>query len=317
MLTVLLPQLPLSEAELAKLFGAMAHESTRGVSWSEFRAFWHIKQTQLHRAFQALDANNNGKIDPAELTAALGDLRLRCDERTVRTMVAQMDTDGDGSITFAEFQALVMLFPNTDDLDAILRSWESVADAIDVGDTSQSKPRDLHANTRNVIVAGAVAGTISRTATAPFDRLKVLLQAGASVNGVPITGMAQGLRAIYGENGMRSFFRGNFVNCVKIAPESSVKFFAFDHFKRLLGDPDSAVQRFAAGAAAGVSSQLSIYPMEVVKVRPRGGSGANRLTRTQTRLSVAPKAYTGIVDCFVKIRAQEGVRGFYKGVGPR
>ena len=35
------------------------------------------------------------------------------------------------------------------------------------------------------------------------------------------------------EGGVKSLWRGNFVNCVKIAPESSIKFFAYEHVRQL------------------------------------------------------------------------------------
>ena len=53
----------------------------------------------------------------------------------------------------------------------------------------------------------------------------------------------------------------------QIAPESAIKFAAYDTFKRLIkGDADRDIQiweRFLAGSLAGGVSQSTIYPLEV------------------------------------------------------
>jgi solute carrier family 25 phosphate transporter 23/24/25/41 len=55
----------------------------------------------------------------------------------------------------------------------------------------------------------------------------------------------------------------------QIAPESALKFAAYDTFKRLIkGDADRDIQtweRFLAGSLAGGVSQSAIYPLEVNK----------------------------------------------------
>jgi len=59
-----------------------------------------------------------------------------------------------------------------------------------------------------------------------------------------------------------------FFSLVKIAPESALKFAAYDTFKRLIkGDADRDIQtweRFLAGSMAGGVSQSAIYPLEVI-----------------------------------------------------
>jgi hypothetical protein len=59
----------------------------------------------------------------------------------------------------------------------------------------------------------------------------------------------------------------NIFSLIKIAPESALKFAAYDTFKRLIkGDADRDIQtweRFLAGSMAGGVSQSAIYPLEV------------------------------------------------------
>ena len=102
---------------------------------------------------------------------------------------------------------------------------------------------------------------------------------------------------------MRGFFRGNGTNVIKIAPESAVKFLAYERIKMLVSrDPKNltGAERFIAGALAGVVSQTAIYPLEV----------------TKTRLAlVAPGTYNGIADCLTKIYTREGSRALFRGLG--
>ncbi len=95
-----------------------------------------------------------------------------------------------------------------------------------------------------------------------------------------------GLRYLLNEGGVRSLWRGNGVNVVKIAPESALKFMAYEQVghlctsyvsrfshvtgsiqvKRLIkrDQPEiSLPERFLAGSAAGSISQSCIYPLEV------------------------------------------------------
>ncbi|XP_058625858.1 calcium-binding mitochondrial carrier protein SCaMC-3b isoform X3 [Onychostoma macrolepis] len=152
------------------------------------------------------------------------------------------------------------------------------------------------------LVAGAIAGAVSRTGTAPLDRLKVFLQVHGS-SGVSLFG---GLWGMVQEGGLRSLWRGNGINVLKIAPESAIKFMAYEQIKWLIrGSKESGSlrvqERFIAGSLAGATAQTIIYPMEVLKTR---------LTLRKTG------QYSGMADCAKQILRKEGVRAFYKGYLP-
>lgn len=59
--------------------------------------------------------------------------------------------------------------------------------------------------------------------------------------------------------------------------------------------------QLVAGAVAGVSELLTMYPLDVVK------------TRLQLQVS---KEYTSIIDCFSKIIQKEGIKTLYRGILP-
>lgn len=69
------------------------------------------------------------------------------------------------------------------------------------------------------------------------------------------------------EGGLQSLWRGNGINVLKIAPESAIKFMAYEQAKRAIRwnrtRELSMFERFAAGSIAGGISQTVIYPLEV------------------------------------------------------
>jgi solute carrier family 25 phosphate transporter 23/24/25/41 len=115
------------------------------------------------------------------------------------------------------------------------------------------------------LIAGAVAGGISRTTTAPFDRLKTVMQAVGNRKQISIVG---GFQYMLNEGGLTSLWRGNGMNVLKIAPEAALKFAFYEELKFLiLGDAKRDVnigERFISGSIAGAMAQTIIYPMEVI-----------------------------------------------------
>lgn len=275
------------------------------ISYTQFKQFVEGREKELLEVFQEIDRNGNGVLEPSEVDAALRKLGYESSAERVVHMIAQLDSNEDGLVDFLEFKRLTLLMPSAR-VEDVFSVWGSFADTLDLGETSATP---LHADVflsweGKVLVAGGVAGAVSRTATAPFDRLKVLLQAGARIDGRPVAGIVDGMRAIYREGGLAAFFRGNGTNIVKIMPESAVKFFAFEWLRKaIVKDPANVTvpERFVAGALAGVTAQTAIYPLEVAK----------------TRLGVAPSnTYRGLVHCLSVTARDGGARALYRGLAP-
>ncbi|KAI2634417.1 mitochondrial carrier [Hypomontagnella submonticulosa] len=177
-------------------------------------------------------------------------------------------------------------------------------------------------------IAGAVAGGISRTATAPLDRLKVYLLvnttsnanvvADAAKQGQPIRALKHAGRPLltaiadlYRAGGVRGFFAGNGLNVVKIMPETAIRFGAYEAAKKTLasleGHDDThsinPYSRFVAGGVAGMTAQFCVYPLDTLKFRLQseyvsGGARGNALL-----LETARKMWT-----------EGGMRAAYRGV---
>ena len=93
-------------------------------------------------------------------------------------------------------------------------------------------------------MAGGIAGVVSRTATAPLDRLKVYLIAQVGVkddainhakSGAPLKAaktagrpLVEAMKTLWRMGGIRSLFAGNGLNVVKVMPESAIKFGSYE-----------------------------------------------------------------------------------------
>ncbi|CAK9143196.1 unnamed protein product [Ilex paraguariensis] len=161
------------------------------------------------------------------------------------------------------------------------------------------------------LFAGGVAGGVSRTAVAPLERLKILLQV-QNPHNIKYSGTVQGLKYIWRTEGFRGLFKGNGTNCARIVPNSAVKFFSYEEAsKRILwlyrqqpGKEDAELTpllRLGAGACAGIIAMSATYPMDMVR---------GRLT-VQTENS--PRQYRGIFHALTTVFREEGPRALYKG----
>ncbi|WFD24520.1 hypothetical protein MEQU1_003222 [Malassezia equina] len=174
------------------------------------------------------------------------------------------------------------------------------------------------------LLAGGIAGAVSRTATAPFDRVKIYLITSQAVSPAAASGVAvrpprmsaigQGIWSIYQEGGLRGFWLGNGLNCMKIIPESAIKFFTYEYMKRFFaryvdGKSDSrdisGMSRFISGGLGGMTSQLSIYPIETLKTRLMSSMSNPGHVRGMRLLGQTAR----------EMWARGGLRAYYSGLG--
>lgn len=120
---------------------------------------------------------------------------------------------------------------------------------------------------------------------------------------IPITSVRHAISAILKDGGVPAFWRGNAVNCVKVAPETAMRMLTYEQAKRLVAqDPDNItlLERFAAGATAGMTAQVAIYPLELLK----------------TRIALSGRGqYHGLMHCWRSVIASEGPLALYRGLG--
>jgi len=167
-------------------------------------------------------------------------------------------------------------------------------------------------------IAGAGTGIITKSITAPVERIKILFQVqGIKALKANLTGVVRGGtviidQPIYGrtlwsvfskilrDDGFKGLWRGNLTNCVRVMPTYATKFGSNGIFKKIF-----KVQRkksgflplILCGACAGATTVSLTYPFELVRTRLAFGYHMDA-------------RYNGIFDLIKKTYSQEGIRGF-------
>ncbi|ORY39438.1 mitochondrial carrier [Rhizoclosmatium globosum] len=118
--------------------------------------------------------------------------------------------------------------------------------------------------------AGGVSGAVSKTLTAPIERVKLVIQTQDAnpkiISGeVPrYTGIGNAFSRIYSEQGLGAFWRGNLTNCIRYFPTQAINLASKDFFKGLFPrySPKTEFWSFfaanmASGGLAGASPSPS------------------------------------------------------------
>ncbi|XWS56634.1 hypothetical protein CRYUN_Cryun09bG0102800 [Craigia yunnanensis] len=169
--------------------------------------------------------------------------------------------------------------------------------------------------TLSQLLAGGVAGALSKTCTAPLARLTILFQVQGMHSDAATLRKARiwhEASRIVGEEGFRAFWKGNLVTIAHRLPYSSLNFYAYERYKKLLyllpglesrGGNMSAnlCINFVAGGLAGTTAASATYPLDLVRTR----------LAAQTNVIY----YRGIWHALQTICKEEGVLGLYKGLG--
>ncbi|KAF9973785.1 hypothetical protein BGZ73_002973 [Actinomortierella ambigua] len=325
------------------------------VLYSDFQIFVEEKEERLWNLFQEIDHNNDQEIQPEELQASLAKAGIHLSDRDLEQFVKAIDKDGNGVIDYDEWRDFLVLLPRETTLKEIYKYVQEVIAQVGVDGDVVIPPSD-HEYVFKYLLAGAIAGAVSRTVTAPLDRLKVYLITNSAVSTLTGPNAVANLKNIpkfssnlvrqppqqrllwsaimdlYHQGGIRTFFRGNGLNIVKIAPESAIKFYMYETSKWMIsthlpsltnsssaaknnggngngngnGTPEiSTAGRFLAGGIAGLASQFSIYPLETIKTRIMSSTGKSQNSQVRLCISSVGK----------EIWQRAGIKGFYRGLG--
>jgi solute carrier family 25 carnitine/acylcarnitine transporter 20/29 len=177
-----------------------------------------------------------------------------------------------------------------------------------------STVQDNQLSIAQVSAAGFFSAIPMIVITAPFERVKVLLQIQGQKQLAPgekpkYSGGVDVVRQLYKEGGIRSVFRGSVATLARDGPGSAAYFATYEYIKRrltpvdpLTGKPSGNLSLLAvtgAGAAAGVAMWIPVFPVDTVK---------SRLQTMEGKPTVS-----GIISGLYK---NGGVKAFFPGFGP-
>jgi len=167
----------------------------------------------------------------------------------------------------------------------------------------------------NFALSGAAA-IISKTAAAPIERVKLLVQnqdemIKAGRLDKPYKGVIDCTVRTFKNEGVIPFWRGNLANCIRYFPTQALNFAFKDQIKLMFksSKKDSYMVSFskniASGGVAGAMSLCFVYSLDYARTRlandaKSGSKGGER-------------QFNGLIDVYKKTLKSDGFVGLYRG----
>ncbi|KAL3313454.1 hypothetical protein Ciccas_007942, partial [Cichlidogyrus casuarinus] len=270
-----------NEGVFAENFISRAGSQAAGhITFEQFVNYVIEHDKKLSLAFNEMDTNREGLIDQEKIRKTFDRLGMPIDADESLRLFNKVKKSGQWKIDYNGWREFLLLHPASD-LSDIFKYWRHDIFLDSGSDAAIGIPEDFSKVEKTAghhiyqLLAGAVAGIVSRTCTAPLDRLKVMRQ----VHGYKHKGsdFLDAYRYMLQEGGLASLWRGNGINVLKMAPETGIKYYAYERYKRLLTTTSDSpggtyfgdileshllLSKFIAGSLAGSTAQTIIYPLE-------------------------------------------------------
>ena len=166
------------------------------------------------------------------------------------------------------------------------------------------------------LAAGGISGAVSKTITAPLEKVKLAIQTQDSNPRIlsgemqRYTSMGNCFSRHISELGATSLWRGNVANCIRYVPTAACNLMFKDTVKRIFPKYNKAndfgkfaMVQVASGSVAGGITNTLVYPL--IYVRTALGADIGTV-----------KKYNGVIDCLKKTVELNGASSLYNGIGP-
>jgi solute carrier family 25 (adenine nucleotide translocator) protein 4/5/6/31 len=165
----------------------------------------------------------------------------------------------------------------------------------------------------NFMLSG-VAAAVSKTAAAPIERVKLLVQNQDEMIkqgrlAEPYKGVVDCVQKTLRTEGVLPFWRGNLANVLRYFPTQALNFAFKDTIKAMFKTPKDAPNyvkfgtNILSGGFAGSMSLTFVYSLDYARTRLANdakGKGGER-------------QFNGLIDVYVKTIKTDGIQGLYRG----
>merc|ERR1712070_860135 len=167
---------------------------------------------------------------------------------------------------------------------------------------------------------GGVSAAVSKTAAAPIERVKLLIQnqdemIRAGRLDRKYDGIGECFKRTVADEGMVSLWRGNTANVLRYFPTQALNFAFRDTYKTMFGYKKERdgywwwmFGNLASGGAAGATSLLFVYSLDYARTRLANDA--------KNAKSGGDRQFNGLVDVYRKTLASDGIAGLYRGFMP-
>lgn len=165
----------------------------------------------------------------------------------------------------------------------------------------------------NFMLSG-VAAAVSKTAAAPIERVKLLVQNQGEMlkQGIitePYKGVIECTTRTMKNEGVLAFWRGNMANVIRYFPTQALNFAFKDTVKSLFKTAKDAPQyekfgkNILSGGCAGSMSLTFVYSLDYCRTRLANDAKSKTGTRQ----------FNGMIDVYTKTLKSDGIQGLYRG----
>jgi len=165
---------------------------------------------------------------------------------------------------------------------------------------------------------GGVSAAVSKTAAAPIERVKLLIQNQDEMIksgrlATPYKGIGDCFSRVIREEGFMALWRGNLANVLRYFPTQALNFAFKDQFKRMFGYDQRRdgywkwfAGNLASGGAAGACSLAFVYSLDYARTRLANDNKS-------AKKGGGERQFNGLIDVYRKTLATDGVAGLYRG----
>lgn len=328
---------------MAEIYQSFSNNSSKGkfwrrpneISFDKFDTYLMTAESQIERGFRNVDKDHDGVITKGDVSTYLSNIGCSPNPDELNTFFKNLDTQKKGYITYSTFRDSLLFMPRMDG-SRIRTAYRFFNDDLEnLSSEGDVTIGDDILNSVGFFLAGGLSGVVSRTCTAPLDRIKVFLIARTDLSSTLLKNKTQlrhhieelrhkkippqkiesplvrSIKTIYKQGGIKAFYVGNGLNVIKVFPESAMKFGSFEATKKLMcqleGVNDekklSKFSTYLSGGIGGVLAQTTVYPIDTLKYRVQCASLDSKIKGSKLLFRTASDLYK-----------EGGIRVFYRGL---
>jgi len=164
---------------------------------------------------------------------------------------------------------------------------------------------------------GGVSAAVVKTAAAPIERVKLLLQNQHEMIkqgrlDKPYSGIVECFQRTLADEGVVSLWRGNTANVIRYFPTQALNFAFKDQFKRLFSPASKDATKvrvftgnILSGGFAGCASLVFVYSLDFARTRLANDNKSAK--------KGGARQFNGLLDVYRKTYGTDGIAGLYRG----
>lgn len=329
---------------IQEIFSSFDTNRDKKIDFQDFKLYLTTTDDQILKGFNKIDQDNDGKLNKQDFVNYLTDnLHLSPSDKNIEIVFQQIDSKHDGYITYDEFRNFLLLVPRLGG-SRIKTAFQYIVEELDISSDGDVTLINQFLNGFGYFLAGGISGVVSRTCTAPFDRIKVFLIARTDLSSTVLhskktieqqisktTGkqivedtakllqhpktirspLIQAARTIWKQGGFRGFYVGNGLNILKIFPESAMKFGSFEFTKRTLARIEGVsntkdLSKLSTYLSGGIGGVVAQFAVYPIDTL--------KFRLQCSKLDTSLRGNAVLINTAKELYREGGVRIFYRGI---